>query len=210
MDEITIDAQPHNIVTGVAQNAVFEFTMPSGENSLVAGITLDAPSRTGYVYLLDDLDNYVGWAEIVDSEAIVYSAPLGPGDYRLYVDPWGGFSGTVTVVPSAVGDQVETGAIGTPELMELTTPGQNFRLKFSGSATDVVGVEIDSSDLEGPVTMFLVDPSGVVHAALWGEWSGDGHWPELELNATGTWEVWFVLYNGETGSATMTVIDEGP
>lgn len=168
-------------------------------------VTTSAPGVTGEAYVSDG-GSYFGYAAIVDGEATIYTRPLLPGDYTISVKPDGTFTGTITVVPTGLADQVIAGSVGTQEFVALTTPGQNFRLTFTGTASSVVGIDIADSDFES-FSLYLVDSSGTVLISAYVS-AEDEYIPGVELPATGTYEIWLVPDTGETGSASVTAVAE--
>lgn len=202
---ISVDGLEHEIVTAIpGDNAQFHFTM-AATGSVRVLVTTSAPGVTGEAYVSDG-GSYFGYAAIVDGEATIYTRPLLPGDYTISVKPDGTFTGTITVVPTGLADQVIAGSVGTQEFVALTTPGQNFRLTFTGTASSVVGIDIADSDFES-FSLYLVDSSGTVLISAYVS-AEDEYIPGVELPATGTYEIWLVPDTGETGSASVTAVAE--
>lgn len=204
---ISADANEHTLATTTpGQRARFDFTLGSNKG-LKAAVSFSAAGTGGAVTLYNGSGNAVAGAWMENSAATLFSNPLPAGDYYLVVDPDGPAVGTVGVTPTAISDQTAGGSIGTPATAAISTSGQNYRLQFSGTASTVIAVDIASSTYT-TLMVWLVGPSGdlLSHTYLDG---ASGHVDGVTLPSSGTYEVW-VLANGGTGSASITLVDETP
>jgi|GEM_PF-4452031 len=207
-DEIAVDGQEHLLTTtGPGANARFDFEM-AGDTSLVAVVTMSTTGVSGSVTLYTDDDMFVSNAEMVDSAATLFSTPLPAGEYYLIVDASGPAVGTIEVIPTVVADEIVVTTLDTPEEVELIAAGQNGRLRFTAMGGAMVAVDVEDSDFQG-FNVRVVDANGNFLAGGYID-SAAGHIDAVELPASGTYEIWILPWSGETGTATVTAVDESP
>src|SRR5207249_3763051 len=80
------------------------------------------------------------------------------GTYTLVLDPYGAYTGQATLTLYNVVDVSGTITLNGPAVnVTITTPGQNAKLTFSGTAGQQVTVRVTSNTL-GSVTVALLKP----------------------------------------------------
>jgi hypothetical protein len=82
------------------------------------------------------------------------------GTYSLFVDPWWGYTGSVTLRLFDVTDQSASVTIGeSPAALTFSTPGQNATVSFTGSAGQQATVHVTGNTI-GWVAVTLRKPDG--------------------------------------------------
>ena len=130
------------------------------------------------------------------------------GTYTVLVDPAGSVVGAVTTNLYNVNDF--SGTItpnGAAVPVNLTVPGQNGKLTFTGAALDRISVNLTSSTISA-ATVKLVKPDASVLASTTIGTSG-GSIPTQVLSVGGTYSVVVDPTGAATGSVTVTVV-KGP
>ena len=138
------------------------------------------------------------------------------GTYTLMLDPSGSNTGSATVTVHTVVDV--TGPItpdGTPVAVSVTTPAQNARLTFAGTAGQVVTGWVTNATIPGfcggayAFALTLLRPDGSVHASI-PSCGGSIFLDRQTLSTTGTYTLMLDPVGTSTGDATVrlfTVVD---
>jgi YD repeat-containing protein len=134
------------------------------------------------------------------------------GSYTIQVDPTNTATGSVTLNLYNVAADV-TGPItpgGSALTVTTTTPGQNARLTFSGSASQRVSLKVSGVSMTGGtnnwVNVYIKKPDGTTLASDTFA-SGGGLIDTVTLPTAGTYTVVVDPTNTSTGSATLTLYD---
>jgi len=206
------------VTTIPGQNAKFSFTANAGDK--VSGI-FTADSFTCCVF-----SGNVGIRILRSNGTVLSNAIFGgnwgdgwmdavlipeSGTYTLLVDPRWTYTGTGTVQLYAVTDV--TGSItpgGSAVPITLTTPGQNARLTFTGTAGDKVSGIFTAGTLMccvtygGNTTVTILKPDGttLANSQFVGTW-GNGFMDTVELPETGTYTVLVDANTTTTGTGTV-------
>lgn len=126
------------------QNAYFSFTATAGQN-LAFGITEFVSSENAWSYASLTVYRPDGSALAQEHCYAVYGGcdvdmpNLGAGTYRAVLAP---SAGTMTFKAALSADLATTLAAGTPYTVSLLRPGQNGRLRFSGTAGQTVAAAL--------------------------------------------------------------------
>jgi hypothetical protein len=133
------------------------------------------------------------------------------GDYLIFVDPQGTASGSMTLalydVPPDPVALIEAG--GAPVSVTASSPGQNAKLTFSGTAGQRIAVELTSVTI-GPsnccsTKVSILRPDGTALAAATTVGTNGGLIDTKALAATGTHTILVDPQSNATGSMTVTL-----
>ena len=133
------------------------------------------------------------------------------GTYTIIVDPDGPTVGPVTLTLYDVpADVTDTMAFGDSRFVTLAVPGQNARVTFTGTAGQVVslqlsGVTIGSSLLSG-TTVSILRPDSAVLASI-NVGTNGGFIDSRTLPVTGTYTILVDPLGTNTGSITLGLAD---
>jgi len=133
------------------------------------------------------------------------------GTYTLVLDPAGTNTGTATLNVYTVTDvtgSIPTDGTGVP--VSVTTPGQNVRLTFSGTANQVVSASTPSSTFVvsnlQPFTLSIIKPDGTTLVSVGtGSYSNTAHIDQVTLPTTGTYTSVLNPAGTNTGTATLKI-----
>jgi subtilisin family serine protease len=132
------------------------------------------------------------------------------GTYTILIDPQGAVTGSATLklydVPADAGGPIVPG--GSPVSISTTTPGQNGRLSFEGTAGQRVSVKISSVTFSSSVSLLRADGTAVGNATSVG--TGGGLLDTRSLPAAGTYTILVDPTANAIGSATLTLYDVPP
>ena len=133
------------------------------------------------------------------------------GTHTIVVDPQSGGTGDVTLtvydVPPDPGGTIVPN--GDPASLTTTTPGQNGRLTFAGTAGRLISVRVPSSSFgTSPGTLYaglkvsVLNPNGTALLAPTGVGTSGGFLDAKALPTTGTYTILFDPQGEYTGTAT--------
>jgi YD repeat-containing protein len=127
------------------------------------------------------------------------------GTYTIIVDPENGNTGSMSFslfdVPPDVTDIITPG--GSSVTVSTTTPGQNARLTFSGSANQQISLNMGNGTM-GWALVSIIKPDGT--NLIDPSWTnGGGSFGATTLPATGTYTILVDPEHGNTGSLTLTL-----
>jgi hypothetical protein len=134
------------------------------------------------------------------------------GNYRIFIDPQGSITGSMTVtlydVPAdAVGATTPGGA---PVSVSTTTPGQNAKATFAGSAGQRVSLKMTNVTIGTSTTastkVSLLKPDGTTLVAPMNVGTRGG-FLEATLPTAGTYTFFIDPQSSATGSMTLTLYD---
>ena len=127
------------------------------------------------------------------------------GTYTIFFNPRTTSTGSVTLTLYDVVDV--TGTIspgGPPVTVNITTPTQNARLTFSGTAGQNVGLTMTGAII-GNSDVSIINPDG---SNLFSPtYAGAGYIDTKTLPATGTYTIFFNPRTTNTGTVTLTLYD---
>lgn len=133
------------------------------------------------------------------------------GTYTILVDPRSYYTNSLTLTLYDVPPDVTgTLTLGTPFTVSITTPGQNARLTFSGTAGQRVSLALSSTTIR-ITNVTVTNPDGttlVTNSRGTGEALAFD--PPATLPQTGTYTVLIDPRGPETGSRTVTLYDVPP
>jgi YD repeat-containing protein len=132
-----------------------------------------------------------GFSEITLATTGTYIALLAPG---------GGSTGSAIVTLSS--DQVGSITANTSVPVNISLPGQNVRLAFSGTAGQQINLQVSGWTFAGCDTLSILNPDGTQAASA--AQCGAGGFSEITLATTGTY-IALLAPAGYTGSATVTL-----
>jgi YD repeat-containing protein len=130
------------------------------------------------------------------------------GTYMVSVDPSSTGTGTVTItlyhVPDDVGGTFTPASTGDPETVTMSTPGQNARPTFSGTAGQRIAIKVNGGGPTGTVSLLAPNNSalGSVNPGFFNSFL-----EPVTLGTTGTHTVLADPLEEKTGSYTLTVYD---
>jgi hypothetical protein len=121
--------------------------------------------------------------------------------YRLNI---GGVTMTVREVPPDVAAQITPG--GAPVMVSLTTPGQDAKLSFTGTAGQRISVRLSGNTIsQSYVSLVKPDGSNLV-APIWTTGTS-AFLDTVTLPVSGVYGIAIDPYLGSTGSVTVTAYD---
>jgi hypothetical protein len=208
-------------ITAPGQNARLTFAGSAGQvvSGLVSNATIPGFCGGAYAFALTLLrpDGSVhasipscGGGIFLDRQTL-----SSTGTYTLMLDPVGTSTGNATVSLYTVVDLVAPAADGAPQTVSITTPGQNARFTFSGTAGEVVSGWVTNATIPGfcggpyAFALTLLRPDGSVQASI--PSCGGGIFLDRQtLSMTGTYALVLDPVEWHTGNATValyTVVD---
>ena len=137
--------------------------------------------------------------------------PVG-GTYSIYIDPYWANTGNVTITLSE-DLSPPTSINGAAPTLNLSRPGQNGWLTFSGTAGQRISVGMsgvtitgDPSGGRGLVSILKPDGSALLNPFQFGI-AGDGT-PSKVLPVSGTYAIYIDPYRAYTGQVTITLSED--
>jgi hypothetical protein len=186
---IAADGVPVTVtVSSFGQNARLTFNGTAGQRVSVTSASNTISGSTFSLRKPDDWnlfsgDMYGGGNGFMDVQTLLVT-----GTYSLFVDPWWGNTGSVTLRLFDVTDQSASVTIGdSPAALTLTVPGQNGSVTFSGSAGQPATVHLTGNTI-GSTTVTLRKPDG---SSLTSGWSSGSSFnlQTQTLPTTGTYTI---------------------
>jgi hypothetical protein len=191
--------------TAPGQNARLTFEGTAGR--LISLQLSNVSYASAYVSVLSPDGSTLVRNVLVGTAGAFVDARLLPssGTFSIVVDPTGVNTGSVTLtlhdVPADVSGQLVAGSAFT---VAITTPGQNARLTFEGTAGRRVSLVLSSVSISSSLVTIL-RPNGTTLAAVLV--STTGRTLTLDLNATGTYVVLLDPRAAATGGMTFKLAD---
>ena len=189
------------------QNAQLTFEGSAGQrvslNFSSAGIAYDVylkkPDGTSIVQRFINS----GWnGDFIDALTLDTTGP-----HTILIDPWGSYTGSVTVtlynVPADVSASLTIGGAGTP--IAIAAPGQNASFTFAGTAGQKVSLNITGVTV-GFSTAYLRKPDGT-DLAVANVSPPSGFVDTLTLPLSGTYSIFIDPAGNNTGNMTLTLYD---
>jgi subtilisin family serine protease len=193
------------------QNPRLRFDGRAGEQVSVKLSSVSIPSSFVSILKPDGstLGNnaYVGiFGGFLDTRAL----PLA-GTYTILLDPQSSYTGSATVnlydVPPDANGPITPG--GAPVTISTTTPGQNMRLPFTGSAGQRVSFKLTGTTLSSAYVSILKPDGTLVGAAAY-VGTGGGFFDTRALPTAGGYTILIDPQDVATGAATVTLYDVPP
>jgi hypothetical protein len=215
---ITPGGAPVTLTTTVpGQNAKATFTGTAGQRvSLKVAISLNTSADTAKVSMTKPDGTTLVSATTITSTGGFIDVKVLPltGTYTILADPQGAATGSVTLTLYDVpADVVGAISFGTSTTVTMTTPGQNAKVTFTGTAGQRVAVRFSSvtigTSTTGSVTGSLLKPDGTTLKSLTFGTSG-GAIDATQLPVPGTYTILVDPQSTATGSATLTLYDVPP
>jgi YD repeat-containing protein len=194
-------------ITTPGQNASLTFSATAGQQLSVdltgstiqsSGVAVYRPDGTALVspFIASPGETFI------DGTAIPVT-----GTYTLVIDPFSTNTGSLTATIYLFNDQSGTIATdGTPATVTISTPGQNARMTFSGTAGNFISLDISGatygSSVNGPASLKIIKPDGtnLVSTAF----STFGNFVDAtQLPVTGTYTILIDPASADTGSVTL-------
>ena len=207
-DTITPGGSSVAITTTVpGQNARLTFSGSSGQ---IVSLRINSAtmSNTDVSILKPDGTTLAGFANVGTGGAFIDAQTLTTtGTYTVLIDLSGTNTGSMTLTMYDITDV--TGSItpgGTPVTITISTPGQNARLTFTGTAgqrvsLNITGVTITSSNVS------INKPDGTVLVASTFVNTSGKFIDAVGLPTTGTYTIISNPASTNTGSQTLTLYD---
>lgn len=202
---ITADGTPVNVsLSTPGQNATLTFSGTSGQRvSLkVSGTT----TNNSTFVKMKNPDGSTLWSGSLStgSPAFMDATTLGStGTYSVFLDPQTNGTASLTATLYTVTDSTGTITQGGPSVtLNLTTPGQNGLLTFSGSASERVSINLTSVSISS-YNLSLKKPDGSVLAST----TTTTFLDVTVLPVDGTYTILLDPIGSATGSATVTLYD---
>ena len=163
---ITADGTPVTpSITTPGQTATYTFSGTAGQK---VSLNITGSTIAGQpVVSIKNPNGSTLWSGLVNSSLFMDSTALGTtGTYSVTVVPQGTNTGSMTLKLYTVVDGSGTIAPGGSAVMVTTsTPGQNYRLTFSGTATQKVSLALSSITLSN-YAVSLLRPDGTTQASV--------------------------------------------
>jgi YD repeat-containing protein len=198
------------------QNGSLTFAGTAGQRISIKGTTTGLTGQLGCdvnVSILKPDGSALGAATCMEGSGFMDIATLpAAGTYRIFVDPVGAATGTLTLtvydVPSDFNATSAPG--GTPVTVEITTPGQNGAVTFAGTALQRISLEgaaggtIGGQFIGCDVNVSILNPDNSVLAAATCM-EGGGFIDVTTLPTTGTYTIVVDPVSWGTGNLTLTL-----
>ena len=190
-------------VSNSGQIALLVFDATAGQE-----LTLNVTGTTNFGILTvfePDGDWWVVSFVGVPSYFIELSTAPETGTYTMMYEPWGPTDATFTLNPvTFVPGTITPG--GPSVVATNTTPGQNMRLTFSGTAGQKVSLIVDDSTINGDISILAPDGTPLDGTFFFpAEGAVDAFLDALTLPETGTYSIIINPYDVEVGSTTLTL-----
>jgi YD repeat-containing protein len=202
---IAADSVPVSVTTSsLGQNARLTFNGTAGQRVSVTSTNNTINLSTFSLIKPDGWNLFSGnmWAG-GNGFMDVQTLPV-TGTYSLFVDPWWGYTGSVTLTLYEVTDQAASLTIdGSPATLPLTTPGQNGTVTFAGSAGQQATVHVTGNTI-GWTGVTLRKPDGGALTSVW--WLDSSFNLQTQtLPTTGTYTIEVDPTWAGTGNITISV-----
>src|SRR5664280_495554 len=127
------------------------------------------------------------------------------GTYTIFVDPYQATTGLIDVTVWNVPDDpaLSSPVFGTPVTLNITTPGQNGSVTFSGHTGQRISMQADSNGLWFWASVKNPDGTVLVQPTIAG--SGHNYIDVFTLPQTGTYTIFVDPYQATTGLIDVTV-----
>ncbi len=130
------------------------------------------------------------------------------GTYTALISPLNGATGSTTVTLST--DQVGSLSMNSSDPLTFSLPGQNARLSFSGTAGQLINLQITNSTIAPCLNYSILNPDGSQLATAL-TCGATGALNPVSLPSTGTYTALISPINGGTGSAMVALsTDQAP
>jgi len=202
---ITSDGVPVTLTTtALGQNARLTFSGTAGQRVSVTSTSNTISASTFSLRKPDDWNQFSGdmWAG-GNGFMDVQTLPV-TGTYSLFVDPWWGYTGSVTLTLFEVTDQTASVMMGgSPAALTFSTPGQNATLSFAGSAGQQAAVHVTGNTIGWTAVTLRKPDSGSLTSAWW--YDSSFNLQTQTLPTTGTYTIDVDPSWGGTGSLAVSV-----
>jgi YD repeat-containing protein len=199
-------------LTTPGQNAELPFAGTAGQrvSILIHTSTLTNCQQAGFGIRKPDGTNLVGQSPVCTGNFIDARTLPTTGTYTLYVNPSGMVTGEVTLtlyeVPPDVSEPITPG--GPAVTVDITTPGQNAGLTFTGTAGQWVSVLVNNStfaNCSAAGTVKILKPDGTTLVSSSG--CTNVFIDVQTLPETGTYTLFVNPFQANTGQSTLTLYD---
>jgi uncharacterized protein YhfF len=205
-------------ITTPGQNGRLSFSGSAGQRiSLsVSGVTIGTSVGGTVVSILNPDGSQLATTKVGTRGGFIDTRTLAQtGTYTIVVDPQGAYTGSATLtlynVPADVGGTIVAG--GAPVTVTVTTPGQNARLSFAGSAGQRISLNVSGVTIgtlySGTIISLLNPDQTTLVPATTVSTSGSFFEPRT-LAQTGTYAIVVDPQGANTGSATLTLYSVPP
>ncbi len=197
---------PVNVTTTTpGQNYTLTFNGTAGQKILLSLTQVQFPNDAYvYIYRPDGVELIRVYAS--RNQTPLHDVPALPltGTYTILVDPLDTGVGSLTMALSSAADVVGTlTPDGPPATLTTTSPGQNAKATFSGTAGQRVSLKITGVTVSGTYVN-LNKPDGTNLASVF-VGAGGGFMDTETLPVTGTYSILVDPSDVQTGSATLTL-----
>jgi YD repeat-containing protein len=194
--------------TTPGQNALYTFSGTSGQQFSInlSGSTYVGCNAVVVSILKPDNTSLASTGLCNTTTGFLDSQTLSTtGTYTVKVDPQGTTTGSITVLLNNFGDINGTITPGTPLTATTTTPGQNARYTFSGTAGQQFSINLSGSTYVGcnAVVVSIVKPDNTTLGSTGLCNTATGFLDSQTLPTTGTYTVRVDPAGTTTGSITI-------
>jgi len=209
---ITTDGSPNSVSLGTpGQNAQLTFAGTAGQRiSMQVG---NGSFSMAYLSIVNpDGTNLVSSTIFGTTGTFIDTKTLpATGTYTVVVNPAAAYTGSAPLslymVPPDPALSVSPG--GSAVGFAITTPGQNARATFSGTAGQRVSLALGPDTIK-QASVSVLRPDGTSLGSSATILSGGGFVDTRTLSVTGTYTVLVDPFQGATGSASLTLYDVPP
>jgi hypothetical protein len=201
-------------ITTPGQNARFTFTSTAGQqvSSLLSSATFGKTCGAASVSLRRPDGSRLGNAAVSCKQvAFLDSLTLDvDGTWAILVDPQGARLGTANLSAFNTNDQTGlTHLDGTPFAIDLSSPGENAAIHFTGDAGQNVSAQIANATFAGcpAFVLSLVRPDGSSFGNTVDSCTAAAFLDAQTLDQTGVWSVLVDPQGKTTGAATLRAYD---
>jgi RHS repeat-associated protein len=191
----------------VGQNAVLSFTGTGGQRVNVRFPTIRvAAFQARVVSSGGSTINSSSWT--TSSTGWMEAVLPSNGTYSVVVDPTRDNTGSVSAEIGDASDYVETitpGSSGVTRTVTTTYPGQDARLRFTGTSGQEISVRVASSTIGGYLQIARAGTTSYLNP--WTSFSMTGSLGPVTIPSNGDWDVWLETTSSAGGEATVTVTD---
>jgi YD repeat-containing protein len=132
------------------------------------------------------------------------------GTYTILIDPVGSNTGSVSVTPYDVPDDVNTAIVpgGSTVSATITTPGQNANFTFNGTAGQRISLlMIGTLGSPGVANVFIYKPDSTALVTDYPIFGGDNFLNVVTLPTTGVYRIFLDPQSTSTGTMNFTLYD---